>query len=1126
MAVLNIYDKFGEKLEEHFVNSSLKEWIINNVPSYRESIFPPYSAKLNGNNWPHINHDSYLVDSDIIDLTIEPKDPVSASTLYVILAVASAAYAYYVVSNIPKNYQKTTENGQSIYSPNTRVNTPKANGIIKEIAGRMPITYPDLLASPRRKYINHEEFIYLSLGITRGYMFLQESNFYISETPIVNYANDFTLNVFEPGDDISSSEAHENWYENLEILNLRLITTSTPKDGVWTVDYSGDQITSYLDGGAEAFPFIVGERFEIIGGSNPGYYEVTALSGASSETATVIGLQRANGDTGILEVYTQIILVTTVERNRNVSRGVRQNIFTSTGSPTLNSATGESISDWYGVNGGVNWEGPFRVAPDGQTCRYLEIDVNFPGGLVEVNNDGDPTNATVDIAIEYREVGTGVWTTVSGTSYTDATFDERGYTVEVDMGSDIEAEIRVRRITKDSDDINLQDNVFIKRVKAKLETPASYDDITTVGLVLRGTNALAATSENKINIRGATRKLPTLQQIQDACNGTPFDISSASTQTVDYYNITSVSFISDTNVVNDILPELSGNRFSVDFDSTGLEMLVYDNGVLRFYTLGTAYRPDLGYTYNGYTSEGAASVYGVKAMFWGSTSDVLILKKQSDPSPNYFVTHVNFSTALDPTTASSVDSYTFSGIADVRSFYAREDQDRLWIVQGDDQTVHEYDLSTTGDITTLTANTTLDISSQLGDNTSDSSLDAESLWLDDYSGGVPTKMWVMDAGGVVHYWTVGASISSVTYVGSTSFAGNSYLDLRMASEYAIFYSTAGDSSVAVYSLDTLADSAATRSLVRFAANAIYQDVGVDTLNLIDWDEMATLDTLLNSRTDYFDGEFVDETTLWEALKIIFSPGYTEPTVKEGKLFPVRIASNSDYDHLYTADVMLGDGLVESASLYIGTESDGVDVEYLSEDTQQVEVVECRLTGDLGIRATRINAVGITNRTKAWRYGMRERRRERLKPSRYSFSTEYDALNSNYGSYDAVASDMLSGQCGEVVSVSGSDITLDFEPVISGTTYAAFRTPEGGYSGLYTIVAGGSANEITLSSPSSLDFTPITDGSGDPSYVSIGSSSEVLQRIIVRSIEPNGEEVGLVGEEYIEALFDSDDASPP
>lgn len=76
----------------------------------------------------------------------------------------------------------------------------------------------------------------------------------------------------------------------------------------------------------------------------------------------------------------------------------------------------------------------------------------------------------------------------------------------------------------------------------------------------------------------------------------------------------------------------------------------------------------------------------------------------------------------------------------------------------------------------------------------------------------------------------------------------------------------------------------------------------------------------------------------------------------------------------------------------------MDVEYLSSTTWQIETIECRLPGDLGLRTEKIKVEGISDETRAWRYGMRRRRQQVYQRKRYSFSTELDALNSGYLDY--------------------------------------------------------------------------------------------------------------------------------
>ncbi len=122
--------------------------------------------------------------------------------------------------------------------------------------------------------------------------------------------------------------------------------------------------------------------------------------------------------------------------------------------------------------------------------------------------------------------------------------------------------------------------------------------------------------------------------------------------------------------------------------------------------------------------------------------------------------------------------------------------------------------------------------------------------------------------------------------------------------------------------------------------------------------------------------------------------------------------------------------------------------------------------------------------------------------------------------------MFVSQCGQVVSVDGSDITLDFEPEFSDeSNYAAFRTREG-LTSLYVVVQGPSSNVITLLSPPTLNFTPVTDGSMDSTFVSFGSASEWGVRGIIRTISPQGDNlVELTAVEYMPEIYANDDGEP-
>lgn len=1113
MAQLNVYDKFGDLIESHKIHGDLLSWIKANCPDYKETIRPPYHARLNGNVWPHKNHGQKLGQHDIIELTIEPKDP--ATIVLVVIAVLSAAYAYYVASNLP-DYQNSSEPGKSIYAPSANANSIVPSGLIREVAGQMTI-YPDLICPPHRRYENNDEYLYLMLSVGAGYFSLSDQNIYIAETPIINYEGDISADIYEPGATVSSSEASENWYQSNEVADLKLTTASTPKYGVWTVDILADEITSYLDGFATEFPFIVGEIFQLETPASSGYFRVLSLSGSSDETATVEEMVRAGGDTGRIEAI--------VQSDGVIGRALRRN-FEVEGPPSLTTEN-DVVVEWSGINGGINWEGPFQIAPQNETARYAEVDILFPQGLTGLDDEGENINHTVDISVQWRERGAATWTTVSSTSYTAQTYDQLGYTIEIDFGSEIEPEFRFRRITNDAEENKIADIVIVRRVKALLETPTSYPDITTIAMRLKGTNALARTAENKINIRGATRKLPLLSEMEAGS----FDLSKSVTETSNSYELDGASLLSVAQMTNIGLdPDYDGGLGGISFTSDGSHVLTYDNGAIKINYLTTAY-DTREFIYNGYefSSSGQPSV---SARFSGSDY-VYYISKIPSPSSNYtignqIITKPSGEGEISVVTGSGFALGAETGATAVISMDVNQAGTKFWVADYSDGLVYQYSMSTPHDLATSSYDSvSFDPSTELG------AAAIQSIVLTDYSGSDPQKIFVMSSTGIVYRYTMStagdlttASYDSLSF--DTGLSTNAR-EIHVTSNR-IFVSTVESDTIFIhtYRLPEVVETRDTRSIARFVGWTLYDALGSDSATMINWDALDTLNTLWESRGDYLDAEFVDETTLWEALKAMLAPGYAEPTIKEGQFLPVRIAAGSDYSHLYTPDIMTGDGLQISHSHYDAQEPDGIDVEYFDLDTNQMEVVECRATGDAGIRPKRLQAIGITDRTKAWRYGMRERNRLRYKPGNLEFSTEMDALNSEYGDAIAVASDIFTSQCGEIVSYSAPEVTLDFEPEFgSGTHYMAFRNRDGEMSGLYTVIATSNRDTVELTSPTSLDFVPVTDGSMDSTFCTFGNASEWGIRAICRRISPQGENnVNVTAEEYLAAVYQDDDNSPP
>ena len=824
MAFLLICDKEGVQLEQYQVNTDLVTWLRENVPNYQDRICPPYWAKKNGNKWPYTNHGETLSKDDLIELFIQPQDP---ATIFYVAAFLLAGYAAYTASQIP-TYQDSTESGNSIYSANARANNVKPNGVIREVAGNIPI-YPDLICPVRYKYIDNEEFLFLNLAVGVGRFKLDISNLYLSETPLSKYAGDILLQISKPGDDISGHLAFENWFQSEEINNLKMKTTSDIPDGNWNIDTDTDEITAYEGGSLATFPFTEGTIFTLTSNSNSGYFRVDSTSGSLGETAKVV---RQN-----------VTYEPDFEYFSRPSNGRR--IYTDADTTLLNSSVGETVN-WNAVSGGNGYEGPFEIIPENETTQKIELDFLAPG-LGRLNSDGTIDSKSVVITYEWREVGSSNWNTRNFT-ISGATLDDIGVTVSIVIDSPIRPEMRFRRSTPEENKTDVMESVNLMRVRGLLSSPVSYEDITTVQLRLRGTNALAQTAQNKISVRGAVRCLPTLAELKNHIQ----------------------------------------------------------NGV-------------------------------------------------------------------------------------------------------------------------------------------------------DY---------------------------------------------------------------------TLTDSHATSSIMRFVA---WQMWYVSRQDKVNWEALEELESLLVSRGDELNMDFSDQTTLWEALKVMLAPGYCEPATAAGKLKPVRFAATDEFENFYPANVMLDKGLQREDAHVDESEPAGIIAEYIDSRTGQNETVNCFMPGDSEELAKRIQVKGITDRTRVWRYGMRIRREAKFKPATLSFKTGMAAFNSNYGSADALSSPLEANQFFFVLGVNGSIIELDMPVKLDNQEqyYAVFRKPNGSYSGMYTIKAGPSSTEIELDTPNSLDFSPIMNCEMDDTVCVVGTEEDLIQRAFIMSVSPNerAEQATVSAKEYIPEIFADDDNEP-
>lgn len=309
-------------------------------------------------------------------------------------------------------------------------------------------------------------------------------------------------------------------------------------------------------------------------------------------------------------------------------------------------------------------------------------------------------------------------------------------------------------------------------------------------------------------------------------------------------------------------------------------------------------------------------------------------------------------------------------------------------------------------------------------------------------------------------------------------------------------------------------------------SAAFMKVADDLGYEVDLDALAVLHKKWIARGDMFDAVFDNATTAWKAMQQVLAIGFSEPTLDFGKVIPVRDEARTLLNYQYQADNILPGTWKMDGSFVDESEHDGIEVEYLSSDSWKSEPVLCMLPGDAGNNPERVRAFGITDKTKAYQFGMRKRATQKHRRIRHSFSTEMDALNSRYMSYDALGIDMPGySQTGRVDLVSGRELQLNQDLEWgSGVHYIGIRRPDGTLSGPYQCAQGSDARVVVINAD--LDFVPVFNGNYEPPYFMFGEADEWCIPVLVTEIKPTGtDKVKVVAFEYSPDVYLYDDVVP-
>ena len=318
--------------------------------------------------------------------------------------------------------------------------------------------------------------------------------------------------------------------------------------------------------------------------------------------------------------------------------------------------------------------------------------------------------------------------------------------------------------------------------------------------------------------------------------------------------------------------------------------------------------------------------------------------------------------------------------------------------------------------------------------------------------------------------------------------------------------------------------AVTRS-ISAAACYVAKSLGYTDAEL-DLAEFQRLQDIWTARGDTFD-YVINSGTAKDAIDTILRTGFAEMTLETGVIKPVRDQIRTRFEDGYSPENMVKP-LQRTFEARQVDEADGVEVEYTNYETWTTETVKCFLPGDQGIKLDKIKINGVTDRTRAWRIGMRRRRAQKYRRWTYSFETELDALNSEYLSYVPLLDDVPGyGKVSILQAISADRITVSepsvFEP--GKTHVVAYRDQDGSAIGPFTATKGPDEYTILVAIPQ--PYPAVLPSNQEGTHIYFGTTERWNFPALITEITPSGPlEVSVSAVNYDVRVYADDNNTAP
>ncbi|WXL23909.1 host specificity factor TipJ family phage tail protein [Ectopseudomonas mendocina] len=279
------------------------------------------------------------------------------------------------------------------------------------------------------------------------------------------------------------------------------------------------------------------------------------------------------------------------------------------------------------------------------------------------------------------------------------------------------------------------------------------------------------------------------------------------------------------------------------------------------------------------------------------------------------------------------------------------------------------------------------------------------------------------------------------------------------------------------------------------------------------------------RSETYDHQHSVQSAARDVLQGMFAAGMSHLTISDAKISAKREGVQSMPTQVFSP-IQFTKELESQLSAISPDDYDGVDVEFLNEETWSIDNVECRMPGQVAaLKVEKIKLDGVTGRTRAWRIGMRQLRKHRLQRWSYTAETELDALNCEFIDRIALSEDAVGeSQSALIWSVDGDMLELSEPLDWSGIANPRVRVRrhDGSATPLYTPIK---VTDTVIRIPD-LDFVPITSLEIEPATLLFGDAERIEYPAMVSEITANSDgKCQIVAVEYTDELYVDDNNAP-